>query len=1340
MKAKPVSEYDALLKKIHALLPRAMASERQQVRRKLYYIRKNSPGPLNDETILKKLASLEKRLKASKKIRDWRKNNHPPARYPTLLPILDKKDEIVSAIKQHAVLIVSGETGSGKTTQIPKFCLEAKRGINGKIGCTQPRRIAAITVSDRIAEELGEAGDSAVGYKIRFTDKTRKNIFIKIMTDGILLAETQKDPFLYEYDTLIVDEAHERSLNIDFVLGILKTLLKKRKDLKLIITSATIDTEKFSRAFGDAPIIEVSGRTYPVDVRYMAAAGGTDNDDDASYVERAVDAVDYLQRTRTRGDILIFMPTEQDILETRELIEGRKYPHVTVMPLFARLSGKDQTRVFARIPGRKIIIATNIAETSITIPGIKYVIDTGLARIPRYSPRTRTTSLPVSPISRSSADQRKGRCGRVENGVCIRLYSEEDYMARPLYTLPEILRANLAEVILRMISLNLGEISEFPFIDPPAPKSISDGFDLLTELGAIVRTVPGKKSRPKGRFALTPKGRLMARLPVDPRISCMLIEAQKQGCPKEILVIAAVLSIMDPRERPVDKAQAADEKHAAFKDPSSDFLTLLNIWDRYDKTKQMVNSNTRMKRFCKENYLSYRRMREWRDIHGQLADILEEAGLIEQPPVQRIQTDPENKFNPLYAAIHKSILSGFLSNIAARKENNIYKAPKGREVMIFPGSTLFGKAVPWIVAGEIVETSRVYARTVGAIDDKWLKSAGRGLCTYTWHNPRWDRRRGEVIATEQVSLFGLIIVSGRTVPYGRINPKEASSIFIQKALVEGEMDDVFPFMQFNKSLVDNVRTVENKLRKRDILIGEPDIFSFYESRLGECYDIRTLRHVLKEKGNDSFLRMKQEDLFRFIPDADELALYPDRVKLGNKDFACEYRFDPGKNDDGLTVKVPLSLAAEIPGDELDWLVPGLYKEKITALIKGLPKSYRKQLVPVGDTVDTILSEMPKTRISLLTALGNFIHKRFGVDIPARAWSVETLPDYLKMRIAITGNKGMEIRSGRDKSVLARADINGLRTDVLFPIKKEWERTGIIQWDFSDLPESVRYKDKDGTNWILYPALEVAEKREKEAGPQPVNLRLFLDFHKARNTHKAGVAALYANYFSKDLKFLKKALTLPGPVKDAVKQIGGKKTIEAYLYDRVLYQLFHKDIRTEVDFKTHAAAAGPVILKEGQKLLKRVIPLLTARHETKGYISRLKAENRFNPVVFELIDELDTQVDRLVPENFLSLYDADRFDDIQRYLKAIVIRAQRALVSLEKDRVKARGIKVFTNRLDEFLASLTPETSRDKKDAIESLFWLIEEYKVSVFAQELKTAIKISPKKLNELINNIDRMV
>ncbi|UCD88450.1 MAG: ATP-dependent RNA helicase HrpA, partial [Desulfobacterales bacterium] len=994
-----------------------MAVDRYKIHRQMIRMKRSRAKMSTDEKLTKKLIRFEKKLNASTKKRARRKANRPEPSYNKNLPITVKKQEIIDSISKNQVVIISGETGSGKTTQIPKFCLAADRGIDGKIGCTQPRRIAATMVSHRIAKELGEKLGDSVGYKIRFQDKTNPNEYIKIMTDGILLAETQNDPFLSEYDTIIVDEAHERSLNIDFILGILKSLLKKRKDLKLIITSATIDTDKFSKAFDNAPVIEVSGRMYPVEVRYYPIDSEVAGSEEQTHIEMAVSAIEKLQKESAVGDILVFMPTEQDIRDTCELIEGRNYQQTILFPLFARLSAAEQSRVFATIPGRKIIVATNIAETSITIPGIKYVIDTGLARISRYNPKSRTTSLPVTNISKSSADQRKGRCGRIENGVCIRLYSEDDFNARPPFTAPEILRSNLAEVILKMIALKLGEISDFPFIDKPVSKSVNDGFDLLFELGAIVSIPDKKKSRSKSRFSLTTKGSIMAKMPIDPRLSRMLIQAQSQGCLKYMAIIASALSIQDPRERPVERAREADQIHQTFHDPSSDFISLLNIWEHYRQTWRKQKTTGRMKKFCKTHHLSFRRMREWRDIHTQISEILKEYGLRDNKA--KVSNDgalsgtPSTADSPLYAAIHKSILSGFLSNIAMKKGKNIYQAAKGKEVMIFPGSALFNRASSWIVSAEMIETSRLFARTCANINSEWLEAAGKDFCKYTYLEPHWERNRGEVVASEQVSLFGLIIIPQRSVSYGRINPDEASEIFIQRALVQGDVKKKFGFMTHNQHLMDNITGMEDRIRRRDILVSEAELYAFYRKRLHGCHDVKTLSQMIKQKGSDGFLKMQQDDILRYYPDEKELSLYPDTIKVSGQRFDCAYRFEPGKTADGVTIKIPSSFAPIVPEESLDWLVPGLLKEKISALIKGLPKKFRKQLVPVSKTVDVIIDEMPSTQSALITTLGEFIYHRFGIDIPASTWPDEMLPDHLKMRVSITDSKGKELFTSRD---------------------------------------------------------------------------------------------------------------------------------------------------------------------------------------------------------------------------------------------------------------------------------------------------------------------------------------
>ena len=1339
------------MQKIESLLPKALIADRYKIGREISRIKQSKATTPPDEKINKRLILLEKKLQRSIKKRSWRKINRPEPIYNDALPILSKKDDIIDSISNHPVVIISGETGSGKTTQIPKFCLAAGCGIYGKIGCTQPRRIAAMTVSKRIAEEFGEALGKSVGYKIRFKDKTSPNGFIKIMTDGILLAETQNDPYLNEYDTIIVDEAHERSLNIDFILGILKTLLKKRKDLKVVITSATIDTEKFSKAFDHAPVIEVSGRMFPVDVRYLPMDSTFGNDDEQTHVDMAVQAVDRLFKETQAGDMLVFMPTEQDIRETCELLREKNNNNATILPLFARLSASEQSRVFSRGLDRKVIVATNIAETSITIPGIKYVIDTGLARISRYTPRSRTTSLPVTAISKSSADQRKGRCGRVENGVCIRLYSEEDFENRPLFTSPEILRANLADVILRMISLKLGDISNFPFIDKPALKSIQDGFDLLYELDAIVLESSQKKEE-KQRFSLTEKGRLMAKIPVDPRLSRMLIEAQTEGCLEALIVMASALSIQDPRERPAEKAQEADQAQKMFCDPSSDFITLLNIWNKYHEVLTKEKTTGRLKKFCKTHYLSFKRMREWRDIHSQISEVLKEHGLNDKNKAgmesrikkralpgqqKRKNTIPDNKFSDLYTAIHKSLLSGLLSNISMKKEKNIFQATKGKEVMIFPGSSLFNKAKEWIVAAELVETSRLFARTCANIDNKWLEKLGGNLCKYTYLDPHWERKRGEVVAYEQVTLFGLIIIPKRRVSYGRINPDEATQIFIQSALVEGDVRDKFAFMIHNQNLIDNVKNMEDRIRRKDILVGEADLSDFYIKRLKECYDIRTLRKYLKQNKNDHFLRMKPQDITRYAPDEKELSLFPDHIDLGDLSLECTYRFEPGSSDDGVTVNIPAPMTTAVPSESLEWLVPGLYREKITTLIKGLPKTFRKKLVPVAHTVNIIIREMPKTKTSLITALGNFIYTRFGVDIPSSAWPDDLLPDHLKMRISITDAKGKELFSCREPDALSRQvskKATAAESAEMGAAKKKWERTHITRWDFPDLPDHIDIKGKNTPQWLVYPGLQKVGPKEKS-----VNLRLFQSSEEAMESHKDGVALLFTLHFSKDLKFLKKMLKLPKDMDKKSNYFGGSARFEKRMYHHIIKKLFFKNIRSKDAFLTYAESIAQSFLSEGRELLNQSLMVLQAYHETRTTIYALETAHNANRAVLEFLKGLRTELSKLVPETFVDLYDAGRMIHLVRYMKALEIRAQRAVVDFEKDRAKSHDIQMVTESLNQLLKELSPTTSKEKRDAIEAYFWMIEEYKVSIFAQELKTSVPVSKKRLKETLKEIERM-
>lgn len=1361
------------LRKIERLVQKVRVADRPALIREIRRFRNLGPEALAHEKNIRKLASLEVRARASAQARIWRRDNRPSAVYNPQLPIVARRDDIIEAISRHPVIIVSGETGSGKTTQLPRFCLDAGRGIDGIIGCTQPRRIAAITVAHRIAEELGEPPGRSVGYKIRFQDRfDRESAFIKIMTDGILLAEAQKDRYLNEYDTLIVDEAHERSLNIDFILGLLRRILEKRGDLKLIITSATIDTEKFSAAFDNAPVIDVSGRMYPVELRFDKAAVD-DDADDQTYVEKAVDAVGRIVEEGRAGDVLLFMPTEQDIRETCEAIEGRRYKNTVILPLFARLAASDQMRVFAPHAGRKIIVATNVAETSITVPGIRYVVDTGLARISRYDPRSRTTSLPVTPVSKSSADQRMGRCGRLENGVCVRLFSEEDYNARPLYTPPEILRANLSDVILRMIALDLGDIKEFPFVDPPPARQIKDGFDMLLELGAIAQARDGKKR--SGGMVLTSRGRLMARIPLDPRLSRMLIEAKENGCLPEAAVIVSALTINDPRERHEENIQAAEAAHARFRDPSSDFITLYNIWKACfgapGPEKPVVRAKD-LKKFCKTHFMSFRRMREWQDVHEQIVNILVESGFdmiasahsvthdaaitpvpaappafsdpavipgTPAPPMRSPQAEkkkPGSRFSDGYAAIHRSVLSGFLSNIAQKKEKNIYQAAKQRSVMIFPGSGLFNRAGQWVVAAEMVETSRLFARSVAEIDSQWLETLGGSLCRYSWRNPRWERKREAVVADEQVSLYGLVIVPARTVLFGPKDPEAASEIFIQNALMEGDVRTELPFMAHNRELIERISDMENRMRRRDLLKGEDAVLDFYRSRLSGVYDMAGLKKRIKAMESDVFLCMAESDLLSVAPDESRLSAFPDTVDLGDRSYSCEYRFDPGQDDDGVTVKVPVSAAGWVPAAAADWIVPGLLEEKITLLIKALSKGYRKQLVPVADTVSVILKEMPLYRGSLKATLSRFIFERFGVDIPASAFSEAALPEYLQMRFAVTDETGREIISGRDTSVLRRQNpakhAKSGCEDAVQREREKQERFGLTGWDFDDLPETITVTGSGGAIIWLYPGLEKDGDR--------VNLRLFRDTITAAASHPQGVAQLCCLYFSKDIKHLKKNLILPDNLGAVARNFGGSRQVSEALSDRVVADLFNRPIRTRKEFEDLIQASVNQVLPAGQRLLNEVIPVIWAFGEARSTLSALAAANRGNAAIRGFLDMLEDDLARLAPPDFIRHMPVSRMVHLQRYIRAIQLRAERGMIDLERDRKKADRIQPYIEALADIVAELGQDASREKREAVEALFWMVEEFKVSLFSQELKTAYPVSPKKIDALINDIRRMI
>jgi ATP-dependent helicase HrpA len=1267
----------------------------------------------------------------------------PRLLYPLELPILERKDEIITALGNHPVIVITGETGSGKTTQIPKFCIEAGRGKSGTIACTQPRRIAAIAVARRIAEEMEEEVGRSVGYKIRFDDHTSPSSIIKVMTDGILLMEAHRDPLLRRYDTIIVDEAHERSLNIDFVLGILKNILKIRDDLHVIITSATIDTEKFSEAFDKAPIIEVSGRVYPVLVRYEPPNLDSEDQGDGNYIEGAVQSVDELVKKKERGDILIFMPTEQDIRETCELLHGHLGEDAVILPLFSRLSRMDQQRVFQQTTLRRIVVATNVAETSLTIPGIRFVIDTGLARISTYNPRSRTAGLPVRPISRSSADQRKGRCGRVESGVCIRLYSEEEYLARPLYTPPEILRANLAGVILRMLALGLGEISAFPFIDRPAPKSVREGLETLQELTAVERR-PGVQGNGES-WRLTRMGKIMAGLPIDPRIARMIIEAKKENCLPEILVIAAALTIQDPRERPLEKEKDADRAHARYKDPASDFISLLNIYRHVRDDSGGEKSQGQLRKLCRDNFLSYRRIREWRDIYNQLATILTENKFITAPQKDK-ETDgiavrgkvsfPDKRpgsrkksGGEVYAAIHRSILSGFLGHIAFKKEKNLYTATQGRQTMIFPGSGLFNTGGKWIVAAEIIETSRLFARIVANIDSAWIEELAGDLCRHAYLSPHWEKKRGEVVASEQVTLFGLTIVSGRPVSYGKINPVEAARIFIRGALVEGEVNVPPPFLTRNQALIKKIADLEEKIRRHDLLVGEEEIAAFYENRLPGVFDIRTLQRLVRDRGDDSFLLMKEEDLLVQEPDSGEIELYPDSVSASGWKFECNYRFAPGQPEDGITLKIPVHSVPSVPAASLDWSVPGLLREKIAALLRALPKEYRKKLIPLADTADLVFREIPREG-RLLATLSRFLQSRFGVNVPADCWQISQVEDRLNLRFSVVDAKGREVAAGRDISLLETEFADEEGDQVFAAARSRLEKSGLISWDFGDMPGEIVIDEGRGKPFLFYPALETAG--------DTASFRLFRSVREANLAHPLGVKALLMIRFRNELRALRRMLSPTGEMRLWAAAFGGVRMLENALWEKVTDKLFAVDIRTEREFLSHAENIRPLIIPHGQETVTIARPILKALYETTERFRTLEIANRSHRPFLSFLADLRRELTTLVPADFLMRYDDQRLLQIVRYLRAFIIRAEKGAVHLNKaitGGVEIREVVAIFKEL-----SAAPQSDSDERlSALEELRWMIEEYKVSVFAQELKTPFPISRKRIDSKIAEIKSM-
>lgn len=1234
--------------------------------------------------------------------------------YPPELPISECREQIVAAIRSHRVLVIAGDTGSGKTTQLPKMCLEAGRGSKGLIGCTQPRRIAAVAMAERVAEELREP--AAVGYRIRFSDHTSETTRIKFMTDGILLAESRSDRLLRAYDTIIIDEAHERSLNIDFLLGHLKGLLARRNDLRLIISSATIDTDRFSAHFDNAPVIEVSGRTFPVRVLHEQG------ENDETYVERAVARTLELASLPERGDILVFMPTERDIMETVDALAHHLRDQALVLPLFGRLQGADQRRIFRPAGRRKIIVATNIAETSITVPGIRYVVDTGLARLARYNVRARTTSLLVSRVSRASCRQRAGRCGRTGPGVCVRLYSEDDYLARPEYTLPEIQRSNLAEVILQMIALDLGDPRTFPFIDPPSPGAIREGFQVLRELGAL-----------DSRDRITDRGRTMARLPLDPRISRIIIEGAELGALREVTIIAAALSIQDPRIRPADQEEKADEAHRRFADKRSDFLAFVNIWDAFHAETGGPRTAARLRRFCRRNFLSWQRMREWFDVHDQ---IRRELGRDRKRNIFHDNPGPAS-----YGAIHQALAAGFLRNIGQRREKNLYQAAGGREITLFPGSVLYNRGGNWIVAAEFVETSRLFARTAAIIDQQWLERLGGELCRRSWSEPHWSRRAGQVVALERVTLFGLTIVAGRRVNYGRINRatrEESRQIFIRQALVRGELGGRYRFLEQNLELARTYTAMEQRLRRRDILVDEETLHAFYDQRLPAwVHDRHTLNRFLRQGKNRDILCMGEEDLCQGRPAADELYRFPAVLRAGSLELELQYLFEPGNEADGVTVKIPRDLLAEVDPTVFEWLVPGLLPDKVLHLLKRLPKKLRRRLVPLPDAVDRLLDGLDISQGSLYAALERMIRRCYQVEVRRTDWRTDTLPPHLRMRFSLVNGDGRVLGSSRSFAELRQLDKTGgpgpdaadrgvkrKQGTRRLPVKE-----GITSWDFAGLRQPIQGRDPDSGQPTLYhPALSVNR--------EGLTLSFIRDRDTALARNREGMRWLYGRQFAKEYRALVRECKAAVNSHSASWLALGARGTAAELKERlagcIMDRLFHTssgEIPDQGQWEERIAAVRDQgFLRAGRQELQRVLDILTTRRDVQAQITRwAERARRSRSFSRQRLDHYLALLAEIVPPDFLDNDPAD-LQHLERYLLALARRVERAEQAPAKDAAKAARLEPALQRLHQ-LARLEQTGSCQCREAAARYRFMVNELKVSLFAPELGTAVPVSEKRL-----------
>ncbi|WP_296268979.1 ATP-dependent RNA helicase HrpA [Pseudomonas sp. UBA6562] len=1288
-------------------LDHAMIADRHRLRRQLHDLRKRP-----DEA---RLAQWVEKVQASCAQVVAREQSVPVIRYDDSLPIAAKRDDIKKALAEHQVLVIAGETGSGKTTQLPKICLELGRGRHGLIAHTQPRRIAARSVAARVAEEVGTPLGGLVGYQVRFEDQSDANTLVKLMTDGILLAETQHDRLLERYDTIIVDEAHERSLNIDFLLGYLKTLLHRRPELKLIITSATIDLERFSKHFDDAPIIEVSGRTFPVETWYRPLTSEQDEEGNALEDDLTVDqailaALDEIAahergQSKGPGDVLVFLPGEREIRDAADMLRKAQLRHTEILPLYARLSPAEQQRIFQSHPGRRVVLATNVAETSLTVPGIRYVIDSGTARISRYSYRAKVQRLPIEAVSQASANQRKGRCGRVEPGICIRLYSEEDFNGRPAFTDPEILRTNLAAVILQMLHLRLGKIDAFPFIEPPDGKAITDGFNLLQELSAVNR-----------ENQLTPLGRQLARLPIDPRLGRMLLEGARQGSLQEVLIVASALSVQDPRERPPERQQAADQAHAQWKDADSDFAALVNLWRGFEEQRQALTANP-LRAWCRKQFLNYLRLREWRDAHRQLALICRDLQLT-------VNKEPAD-----FPRMHKAILSGLLSQIGQKSEEGDYQGARQRRFWVHPSSGIGRKRPQWVMAAELVETTKLYARMVAKIEPDWIEPLAGHLIKKNHFEPHWEKKRGQVVAFEQITLYGLIVVGRRPVHFGPIDPVASRELFIREGLVGGQIQSRAKCLAANKRLLEQLDALEAKARRRDILADEETLYGFYEARLpAEIHQTATFDawYRMNSQKQPDLLIMREEDVLAREASEVTAAQYPDSLKVGDLRLPLTYHFEPNHPRDGVTVRVPAPLLPSLPGERLEWLVPGLLEAKCIALVRNLPKALRKNFVPVPDFVKAALARLSFGEGALPQTLGQELLRMTGARVSDEAWaeSVAQVESHLRMNTEVVDGQGKFLGEGRDLAELTARFAAASQAALALPRTDKAEQP-VQAKAFAQVAQTTQQKIA-GLSLTVYPALveEGGTVREGRFSTQA----------EAQYQHRRALQRLLLQQLAEPAKFLRGKL--PGLTELGLlyRELGRS---EALVEDILLASLDSCILEGEAQLPREGAALATLAERKrggwaehAERLARQTLEVLKLWH---GLQKRFKGKIDLSQAVS--LNDIRQQLGNLVYPGFVRETPGQWFKELPRYLKAIELRLEKLGAQVQKDRVWSGELSNLWAQYKTRLDKHAQEGKRDEQLAVYR--WWMEEYRVSLFAQQLGTKVPISDKRLSKQWSQVE---